>query len=129
VIGTAALTALGISLIAVAGRDVFDALFHPEGKATLGRAVMRVVWRAFRAARGRSRPRRLLALAGPTALLLIIAGWAVLLALGWSLIYLPHLDGGFGPAGPGRTGFVDAVHIPLVTLTTAPRVLRCRRRR
>jgi hypothetical protein len=45
---TALATAAGLALVALAARDIFDALFHPEGRATIGRAVMRTVWRAFR---------------------------------------------------------------------------------
>jgi hypothetical protein len=110
-------TVLGVVLIALAGRDVFDALFHPEGRGTLGRMAMRIVWRLFTA--GASRSPRLLPLAGPVALLAVISGWALLLTLGWSFIYLPHLDDAFRwQPGTQRTGFLSAVHISLVTLTT-----------
>jgi len=114
---TIAFTVLGATLITLAGRDVFDALFHPEGRGTLGRALMRLVWRLLGG--GANRSRRLLPLAGPTALLAVIGGWALLLTLGWSFIYLPHLDDAFRwDPGAQRTGFVAALHISLVTLTT-----------
>lgn len=114
---TAAASALGVGLIALAGRDVFDALFHPEGKGTLGRVIMRTVWTAFRRlARAR---RGAFALAGPTALLVVIGSWAALLILGWALIFWPHVDGEFRSAGAVRPGaFVEALHISLVTITT-----------
>jgi hypothetical protein len=114
---TAALTALGVALIVVAGRDVFDALFHPEGKGTLGRLIMRSVWAAFhRLAQTR---RSAFALAGPTALLAVITSWAALLILGWTLIFWPHIHGEFRSTSNVHAGaFVQALHTSLVTLTT-----------
>jgi hypothetical protein len=114
---TVAVSALGVGLIALAGRDVFDALFHPDGKGTLGRLIMRTVWAAFRrlprARRGG------FALAGPTALLVVIGSWAALLILGWALIFWPHVDRGFHSAVAVNPGtFVEALHISLVTITT-----------
>ncbi len=63
-----------------------------------------------------------LVLAGPTALLTIILSWAVLLTVGWTLIYWPHLPDKFSFA-PGlnpsnQDGFVDAFYLSLMTLTT-----------
>jgi Ion channel len=114
---TVAVSALGVGLIALAGRDVFDALFHPEGKGTLGRLIMRSVWAAFRQL-ARTRPGAF-ALAGPTALLVVIGSWAALLILGWALIFWPHVHGEFHSAAAGHPGrFVQALHISLVTITT-----------
>ena len=114
---TVAVSALGFGLIALAGRDVFDALFHPEGKGTLGHLIMRGVWAAFRQL-ARARPGAF-ALAGPTALLLVIGSWAALLILGWALIFWPHIYGGFYSAVAVHPGtFVEALHISLVTITT-----------
>ena len=114
---TVALSVLGVGLIALAGRDVFDALFHPEGKGTLGRLIMRAVWAAFRwLARTR---RGTFTLAGPTALLVVIGSWAALLILGWALIFWPHIHGEFQSARAVHAGtFVEALHISLVTITT-----------
>jgi hypothetical protein len=116
--GTIACTAAGIGLIALAGRDVFDALFHPEGKGTLGRLIVRSVWAVFRVlARNRLRT---FALAGPVALLAVMASWATLLIVGWALVLWPHVYAGFHGAGAAvRPGtFVEALHISLVTITT-----------
>jgi hypothetical protein len=114
---TVAVSALGFGLIALAGRDVFDALFHPEGKGTLGRLIMRGVWAVFRRlARAWAGA---FALAGPTALLLVIGSWAALLILGWALIFWPHIYGGFYSAVAVHPGtFVESLHISLVTITT-----------
>jgi hypothetical protein len=110
-------TALGAAMIGLAGRDVFDALFHPEGRGTFARLISRAVWWLFRLPGPRP---RLFPLAGPVALISVIAIWAALLVVGWALIYWPHLPQGFSfnqstaPSG----NFVEALHISLVTLTT-----------
>jgi Ion channel len=114
---TAAMTAAGIALIALAGRDVFDALFHPEGRSTLARAMMRGVWGVL----GRpGRGSRSFVVAGPVGLLLVFAGWACLLVVGWTLIFLPHMPDGFHRAtgGPADSDLVEALNVSLVTLTT-----------
>jgi hypothetical protein len=113
---TAGVTFLGVLLIAVASRDVFDALFHPEGKAALARALMRCVWLVFRRL-GRSRP-GVFALAGPVALLAVIAAWALLLVLGWALVFWPHVHADFQIGAVRGGSFAEAVHTSLVTLTT-----------
>ena len=71
-----ALTAAGIALIALAVRDVFDALFHPEGRSTLARGIMRSVWTLLRRP-GRSS--RAFELAGPLGLVMVFTTWAGLL--------------------------------------------------
>jgi len=117
-LGAALSTAGGVVLIAITLRDVFDALFHPEGRATLSRGVMRSVWRLFRRA-ANLRP-GLFQLAGPAALVTVVAIWAALLVLGWALFLWPHLPGGFMETAGGRLGgsFFEAIHLSLVTLTT-----------
>ena len=93
------LTIAGAVLVAIAVRDAFDALLHPEGRGALGRGIMRAVWTLFRALPS---PRRRLPLAGPLALTIMIGAWATLLAVGWALILWPHLEDGFRP--PGSAG-------------------------
>ena len=68
-------TVAGVAVIGLAARDVFDALFHPEGRGTFGRLISRAVWWLFR--RPGPHP-RLFPLAGPVALVSVIATWAVL---------------------------------------------------
>jgi hypothetical protein len=115
---TTLLTAAGVALIGLAARDVFDALFHPEGRGNLGRLITRSLWRVFRvAAPGpRSFP-----LAGPLALIAVIATWATLLVLGWALVYVPHVPEGFrfdGNLASSSGAFVHALNLSFVTLTT-----------
>ena len=111
------MTAAGLALIALAGRDVFDALFHPEGRSALTRAVMRSAWGVLGR---RGRGSRFFVLAGPVGLVLVFASWAGLLVVGWTLIYLPHVPEGFHQAtgGPADSDLVEALNVSLVTLTT-----------
>lgn len=114
-LGTVLVTLAALSLIGLAGRDIFDALFHPEGRGTLSRLLARGVWRGFRAL---GRGRRVSPLAGPLALLVVISTWALVLLLGWTLLYLPHFPEDFqGATGTGGD-FVDALNLSLVTMTT-----------
>jgi hypothetical protein len=116
-----ALTITGAAVIVGVLRDAFEALFHPDGRMVLSRAVMRGYWWLFH--RIGARHPRAFVLAGPAMLLTILASWAVLLALGWALVLWPHFPEGFrfatelGPAGEQR-GPVDALYMSLVTLGT-----------
>jgi hypothetical protein len=81
---------------------------------------MSTVWLVYR----RVAPRypSLLALAGPSALVAILLSWVGLVAVGWALVYWPRmpesflLSPGLGPSG--AEGFVDALYLSLMTLTT-----------
>jgi voltage-gated potassium channel Kch len=114
------LTLLGAGLILFALRDIFDTLFHPSGKGMLSRALPRPLWRSVRWIGGHYPLMR--ELCGPVALLTVIASWAALLAVGWALLLWPHLPEGFSltpePNPSGHSGFVDALYLSLVTLTT-----------
>ncbi|MBA3746826.1 MAG: two pore domain potassium channel family protein [Solirubrobacterales bacterium] len=101
----------------VALRDIFDVLFHIEGRAVLSRGIIRAVWRVVRRVAG-TRP-GIFALAGPLGLIAVIAAWAVLIAAGWALLLLPHLSSFRDAAGdPAQGGFLEALHISLGTLST-----------
>jgi len=116
-----ALTVAGVAIIAAVLRDAFEALFHPDGRMVLSRAVMRGYWGLFHRLAGR-RPRAF-PLAGPIMLLTILASWALLLACGWALILWPHFPDGFRFAAElgspeDQQGPVDALYMSLVTLGT-----------
>jgi len=114
-VGTFLATVAGVALIGLAGRDIFDVLFHPEGRGAFARVLARGIWLAFRRAHPGARA---MALAGPLSLLVVIASWASLLAVGWALLYLPHVSDGFSGTSGGGDDWVDALNISLVTLTT-----------
>lgn len=106
-------------MIGLAGRDIFDALFHPEGRGRVARLLSRGVWRLFRRAARHSE--RIFPVAGPAALIVVIATWAMLLVVGWALVFWPHMPEGFRfdpDAGARDAGFLDAVYLSLVTVTT-----------
>jgi hypothetical protein len=113
-------TLLGTVLIALALRDIFHQLFHPSGAGSISGALMKTVWRAFRPV-ARRYP-SLLAFAGPSALIAVIANWVMLVTVGWALLYWPRLPEQFLLApglDPSKQGdFVDALYLSLVTLTT-----------
>ncbi len=110
---------MGAALLAAAVRDIFDALFHPEGHSRLSRLVARVIWRVVATF---TRTRRGLSLAGPIAVFVVIGVWALLLLLAFAFIYLPHLrtafDGSRVADGELPVRFAEAVALSLQVLTT-----------
>lgn len=113
-------TLLGIALILVALRDIFDVLFHPLGRGIVARRVVGAVIGIVRRPPGRGGTVSLLA--GPLSYAAIVATWAALLAVGWALVFYPQLPEGFNfdPAlDPAEhSGFLDALYISLVNLTS-----------
>jgi hypothetical protein len=86
-------TAAGIALIAVVLRDIFDTLFAPRSRGGISSRLAHTLWRMIRRV-ARSRP-GILPVAGPSILLAVIGFWTAGLALGWALVYWPHLPGAF----------------------------------
>ena len=112
---TVGLTVLGVLLIAIALRDVFDTLFHETGRAVLSNVIMRGVWRTFRRLGGRRR----LALAGPISLIAVVMSWAALLIVGWALVLMPHMPDAFAFSTGAPSGrVVESLYLSLTTLTT-----------
>src|SRR5918993_449084 len=113
-------TLVGAILIIVALGDIFQTLFHPSGKGRLSRNLIHGVWTATRPVV--SRYPRTLQFAGPLGFLATLAAWAVVLTLGWALIYWTHLPNGFS-LDPGmnpsdNAGFIDALYFSIVSLAT-----------
>ncbi|HET9676963.1 MAG TPA: potassium channel family protein, partial [Solirubrobacterales bacterium] len=113
-------TVLGVLLIALALRDIFDVLFHPLGRGMIARRVVQGV-----AAVARRAPRRsgtLGLLVGPLSYIAVIGTWAGLLVIGWALVFLPHMPQGFhfdtGLDPAAHAGFLDAIYVSLVNLTS-----------
>ena len=114
---TLVLSLVGLVLVGMALRDIFDVLFHLEGRASISRAVTRTVWRALRRAAD-VRP-QLFPLAGPVGLVATIAAWATLLLVGWALLLWPHLESFRDAAGkPAQGGFWEGLHISAGILST-----------
>ncbi|MGE5336027.1 MAG: potassium channel family protein [Nitrososphaerota archaeon] len=113
-------TVLGVLLIALALRDIFDVLFHPLGRGMIARRVVRGIAVLVR----RASPRRgtLGLLAGPLSYICVVGTWAGLLVLGWALVFLPQMPQGFhfaaGLDPAAHSGFLDALYVSLVNLTS-----------
>jgi hypothetical protein len=112
-------TLLGIAVIGLTLRDIFDVLFHPLGRGMIARQVVRLV---AAATRGAGRIRTIALLAGPLSYVAVVATWALLLALGWALVFLPQMPEGFrlapGLAPDEHSGFFDALYVSLVNLSS-----------
>jgi hypothetical protein len=116
-LATVLCTVAGATLVAMALRDAFEALFHPAGRMTLSRAVMRTWWWLLR--RFAARRPSALTLAGPLMLLSILGSWLLLLVCGWALMLWPHFPEHFAfTSGAGGERLVDALYLSLVTLST-----------
>jgi hypothetical protein len=113
-------TLLGVVLIGLALRDIFDVLFHPLGRGLIARRVVRGVAALARRKPGRSGTLGLLV--GPLSYIAVIATWAALLTVGWALVFLPQLPQGFhfdpGLDPSQHSGFFDAIYVSLVNLTS-----------
>lgn len=106
---------MGAGLILLMAADVFHTLLYPHGSGPVGRTIMRGFWLLSRRLRGRGST-----IAAPLAMAAVIGAWAGLAAIGWALLYLPHLPQGFvyEDGVPQRGDFAEAVYISMVTLST-----------
>ncbi|MGK7221185.1 potassium channel family protein [Kocuria flava] len=111
------LTLLGVAVVVLGLRDMYHSLLHPSGSGSLSHTVMTGVWKLSRAT-----GHRFGAAVGPAAMGSAVLLWVALQALGWALVYLPHVPGGFtySPGvDPARYGdFAEALYVSLVTLAT-----------
>ncbi|MEO6471768.1 MAG: potassium channel family protein [Aeromicrobium sp.] len=111
-------SALGAAVVLAVLRDIFHTLGHPGAQGSLSRLVLGTIWRLTRRFGGNG---RIVGLAGPLAMLAVIAVWGLLAVIGWTLLYLPHIPEGFifssGPIGH-ESALVDALYVSLVTIST-----------
>jgi hypothetical protein len=114
------LTLAGALLIAVTLRDIFETLFHPQGKGVIGRAIAHGVWAAAHLLHRRGSGQPLYA--GALAYVFVLASWTAMLAFGWALVFLPHLPEGFhfdsGLEPSEHDTLLDAIYISLTNLTS-----------
>jgi hypothetical protein len=117
---TVLVSVAGAVLVLAALRDIFQTLFHPSGRGSISRVLMRRVWRVFRRI-GEYREQALV-LAGPSVILVVISAWVLMLSAGWALIYWPRLpaefslDPGLEPTVGGT--FLEALYLSVTTLAT-----------
>ncbi|WP_455403051.1 potassium channel family protein, partial [Streptomyces bambusae] len=100
-------------------RDVFHTLWHPTRHGGLSRLIMTGCWRlSGRLAGGR----RASGLAGPLAMVTVVATWALTVVVGWALVYWPHMPDGFtytaGLRPAEHAEFLDALYVSLVHVST-----------
>lgn len=111
--------AVGLVLVLYVLRDVFHTLWHPTRHGGLSRLIMSCLWRLSGTLTTR---RRASGLAGPLAMVAVVAVWALTLVVGWALIYWPHMPGAFtfaaGLRPADHAGFLDALYISLVHIST-----------
>ncbi len=112
----AALTVGGVLVLAAGLWDMFRPLLHPTGQGVLSRMVMAGLWRFSRATGHR------LLVVGPSGMLAVLLLWVLMQAMGWALIYLPHVpeglvySSGIDPAD--YSDAVESLYLSAVTLTT-----------
>jgi hypothetical protein len=109
---------LGSAMVLVALWDIFQTLFHPASHGALSDFVSAGIWRTARLTRRKS----LLMIAGPVAVVTVIAVWVWLIILGFALIYWPSFvpqvtfAPGIDPAQ--HHSFMDALNLSLGALIT-----------
>ncbi|MFE9882883.1 potassium channel family protein [Streptomyces sp. NPDC005784] len=112
-------TLVGAAVVLIILRDVFHTLWHPTRHGGLSRVVMSLLWRL--STRGR-RSSRTAGLAGPVGMVTVLATWAGAVAVGWALVYWPHMPQAFSFSGTLKpsehSGPVDALYLSLVTVAT-----------
>ncbi|WP_230555215.1 potassium channel family protein [Rhodococcus sp. I2R] len=112
-------TIAGALLIALGLRDIYATLWHPRGLGTVSRAIFATVWRVARAT---SRRGNALGSVGPVGIVLTAMTWAMLLVVGWALIYLPHIVDGFYYSSSltlqDSSNPVKALYLSIVTAAT-----------
>lgn len=109
---------LGGVLVAIALRDIWVTLFRPTTEGNLSHHVARGVWQVFRAT---ARRPEWLRHAAPAAMPTVITTWALLLTLGWALIFWARMPEAFATdpgASLGENAFGEALYLSMVTLST-----------
>lgn len=112
-------TLLGAALVMVILRDVFHTIWHPTRHGGLSKLVMTGMWRLSSRLSTR---RRAAGLAGPLGMVCVVMVWALTVAVGWALIYWPHMPESFTYSSSlvpaEHAGPVDALYVSLVMLAT-----------
>ncbi len=110
-------TVLGAAIIAYGLTDIFLTLLHPHARGRMTRGIVSGVWHLTSGLGPRAR-----AASGPIATLAVVLAWATAQAVGWALVYLPHVPEGFlynEGINPDRyVDFFEALYVSLVSLST-----------
>lgn len=110
------LSVAGVLVILLGLRDMFHSLLHPKGQGGLSRGVLTGLWRVSKLA-----GHRFGSATGPAGMVAVILMWVLLQAVGWALVYLPHLPQGFSYSGvdpANHPNLAEAIYVSLTTLST-----------
>jgi hypothetical protein len=110
-------TVVGAAIVVYGLSEIFLTLVHPHARGRLTRAIVAGIWHLS------SRfGRRIRAASGPLAAISVVLIWAAIQAIGWALIYLPHVPDGFlysEGIDPARyPDVLEALYFSLVSLST-----------
>lgn len=100
--------------------DIILTVLHPGARGPVAHRIDRAAWRGVRKlARLSDRP-RLLAHAGPAAVLATVLIWILGLSVGFALVYVPYIDGFARDGDIGFQGpaFLRSLYVSGVALTT-----------
>jgi hypothetical protein len=110
-------TIAGAAVVVYGLSDIFLTLVHPHARGRLSRAIVAGIWTATSRFGSRAR-----AASGPLAAISVVLTWAAIQAVGWALIYLPHVPDGFvysDGIDPARyPDVLEALYFSLVSLST-----------
>jgi hypothetical protein len=113
------LTVVGVALIALALRDIFETLFHPTGGGIIGNGVAHGIWAGAHRLHSDDRPPRY---AGPLGYIAVLGTWTAMLVIGWAFIFIPHMPEGFHYSGglvpSEHASLVDGIYLSLVNITS-----------
>ncbi len=113
------LTVVGVALIALALRDIFETLFHPTGRGIIGNGVAHGIWAGAHRLHSDDRPPRY---AGPLGYIAVLGTWTAMLVIGWAFIFIPHMPEGFHYSGglvpSEHASLVDGIYLSLVNITS-----------
>jgi hypothetical protein len=110
-------TVLGAAIVVYGLSDIFLTLVHPHARGRVTRGIVAGIWQLT--SRGGRRAR---AASGPLAAISVVLAWAAIQAIGWALIYLPHVPHGFSYSegiDPAQyPDALEALYFSLVSLST-----------
>jgi hypothetical protein len=108
---------VGAAIVVYGLSEIFLTLVHPHARGRLTRGIVAGVWHLTSRFGRRAR-----AASGPLAAISVVLTWAAIQAIGWALIYLPHVPDGFLYAqgiDPARyPDVLEALYFSLVSLST-----------
>ena len=108
---------MGAAIVVYGLSEIFLTLVHPHARGRLTRGIVAGIWRLTSRFGRRAR-----AASGPLAAISVVLIWAAIQAIGWALIYLPHVPDGFlysEGIDPARyPDVLEALYFSLVSLST-----------